>query len=603
MPSTIHTSVGSPWSDGSTVHGGGTSLPWGDGATIHAGPSSYTAGPPPSGGTPTGPMPGVALYTIAARATYDVPHTMEVTDLRDDEVLAVESVSMSCDEDSILWTLRASGGDALYSKLTAGEQPAQVKVDIDGELWVFVIDAVSRSRSFGQSSVTVSGRSPAVAAGSPYEADQNWVNDGISTGAQIAAVANLYTGLGVSWEIEDWLVPDRVFSFSGTPLAVVARVAEAVGAVVQADRTALGVRVMPRYPILANEWPTVAPDVEIALDAVLSEQYERSDRPEYTGIYLAGQQQGAVGFVRLAGTSGVNLHPLVTDLLLTEEPALRMRGTAILGASGGQAAMTLTLPLLTGAGEPGVLAKGQLVRVLDPAGAWDGLVRSVAVNATLPVVTQTVVLERHTKAIEGSVVVTPPPPPEAEYERYFFVAVYNGFTVGSEYGALGPGGLSYVSVGPSTTTHAPLWLSSETTTEYPREWSMGSVSAFGKWVLQPQLDMSNGLGSIAPHPRGTVVTGSTAREGSSPTLVQIGIAIPGIGGDSVWLRSNSFSGGSPTVGGSGKSFEFVVQIGPDEGTGDLYEIASDLVDASTTATVTASRMSLEDHAVYGVSPR
>ena len=71
----------------------------------------------------------------------------------------------------------------------------------------------------------------------------------------------------------------------------------------------------------------------------------------------------------------------------------------------------------------------------------------------------------------------------------------------------------------------------------------------------------------------------------------------------MWLRSNSFSGGSPTVGGSGKSFEFVVQIGPDEGTGDLYEIASDLVDASTTATVTASRMSLEDHAVYGVSPR
>lgn len=421
MPSTIHTSVGSPWDDGSTIHGAGPSLPWGDGVTIHAGPSAYTPGPPAGGGTPTGPMPGVALYTIASRATYDVPHTMVVTDLRDDAVLAVESVSMSCDEDSILWTLRASGGDALYSKLTAGEQPAQVKVDIDGELWVFIIDSVSRTRTFGQSNVTVSGRSPAVAAGSPYEADQNWVNDGISTGAQIAAVANLYTGLAVAWEIEDWLVPDRVFSFSGTPLAVVARVAEAVGAVVQADRTAYSVRVMPRYPLLANEWPAVAPDVEIALAAVLSEQYERADRPEYTGIYLAGQQQGAVGFVRLAGTSGVNLHPLVTDLLLTEEPALRMRGEAILGASGGQASMTLTLPLLTGAGEPGVLTKGQLVRVIDPAGTWEGLVRSVAVNATLPVVTQTVVLERHTKMIEGTVGVAVDAPPEVLY-------VYDTFT-------------------------------------------------------------------------------------------------------------------------------------------------------------------------------
>lgn len=403
MPSTIHTSVGSPWADGSTVHAASPSLPWGDGTTIHASPSAYTAGPPAIGGTTTGSMPGVALYSIASRAAYDVAHTMLVTDLRDDAELDVDSLALSVDDGSPLWTLRASGGDALYSKLTAGEQPPQIKVDLDGEVWVFIVDSVSRTRTFGQSIVSVSGRSPAVAAGTPYEADQNWVNDGISTGAQIAAVANIYTGLEVSWEIEDWLVPDRVFSFSGTPLSVVARVAEAVGAVVQAHRSEYSVRVMPRYPLLPNEWSTAVPDVEVAFGAVMGDQYQRTDRPEYTGVYLAGQQQGAVGFVRLAGTSGAYLHPLVTDLLLTEEPALRMRGAAILGGSGGQAEMTLTLPLLTGAGEPGALNKGQLVRVLDPDGTWTGLVRGVSVAASLPAVTQTVVLERHTKDIDGTV--------------------------------------------------------------------------------------------------------------------------------------------------------------------------------------------------------
>lgn len=402
MPS-LHQTVDSPWGDGATIHLGGVDLPWKDGATIHATPSTFTPGSPPGGGTVTGPTAGAALYTIASRATYDVPHTMAVTDLRDDTTLEVESLTVSIDEDSVMWTLRANGGDALYSKLTAGDQPAQVEVDLDGQKWVFVVDALSRSRSFGQSSVTVSGRSLAVAAGSPYEADQNWVNDGPTTGAQIAAMANLYTGLSVSWEIEDWLIPDRVFSFSGTPLAVVARVAEAVGAIVQADRVEYAVRVMPRYSLTPNEWATVAPDVEVAFAAVLSEQFERADRPEYTGVYVSGQQQGAVGFVRLAGTSGSNLHPLITDLLLTDEPALRMRGMAVLGASGGQARVSLGLPLLTGAGEPGVLSVGQLVRVLDPEGTWHGLVRSVSVSAELPTITQTVVLERHTKTVEGSV--------------------------------------------------------------------------------------------------------------------------------------------------------------------------------------------------------
>lgn len=407
MPS-VHAAVDAPWADGSTLHAGGIDLPWDDGSTIHATPSAYTPGAPPGGSTPTGPTPGVALYAIASRATYDVPHTMAVTDLRDDTTLEVASLTVSIDEDSAMWTLRAAGGESLYAKLTTGVQPAEVEVNLDGEMWVFVIDTVSRSRTFGDSQVSVSGRSLAVAAGAPYEADQNWVNDGPTTGAQIAAMANLYSGLTVSWEIEDWIVPDRVFSYSGTPLSVVLRVAEAVGAMVQAGRTDYSVRVMPRYPLMPNEWATVSPDVEIAFAAVLSEQFERADRPEYTGVYVSGQQQGAVGFVRLAGTSGSNLHPLVTDLLLTEEPALRMRGQSILGASGGQAAMTLTLPLLTGAGEPGALSVGQLVRVLDPAGTWHGLVRAVSISASLPTVSQSIVIERHTKVVDGTVVLADP---------------------------------------------------------------------------------------------------------------------------------------------------------------------------------------------------
>jgi len=406
----VHVVVGSPWAEGASLISGGVALPWRDGATVHAGMSAYVPGAPAAGGTPTGPVPASVLR-IDARQTYTVVHNVSVVDLRDAAALDVFDVSMSIDEDSALWTLRASGPGALYATLVGGEQPAQVEVTIDGLTWRFVVDSISRAREFGGTTATFAGRSLAVLAGAPYEAVQNWVNDGPSTGAQVAAVANIYTGLAVSWEVEDWLIPDRVFSFTGTPLAVVNRVAEAVGAVVQADRADYGVRVMPRYPRLPNEWAVTPPSVVVAFEAVVSEQFERADTPEYTGVYVSGQQQGAVGFVRLAGTAGANLHPLVTDPLLTEAPALRQRGEAILGASGGQARVTQVLPVLTGTGEPGVLSVGQLVRVLDPDAAWMGLVRAVSVAASSvdrdPRVRQSVVLERHTKDVDYT---TRPPP-------------------------------------------------------------------------------------------------------------------------------------------------------------------------------------------------
>jgi hypothetical protein len=412
MPS-VHATLGAPWDDGATAHLAGFDMPWKDGVTVHAGMSTYTPGSPPGGGTPTGPT-AASLFEIAARPTYNVVHEVSLTDLRDDTVLDVTDLAIAADEDSVFWTLRATGPGLLYAKLTSGAQPAQVEATIDGVAWRFAVDSVGRSRGFESDSVSFTGRSLTVAASSPYQVDSNWVNDGETTAAQMAAIANIYTGLEVVWMLDDWVIPDQIFTFTGTPLGVVRRVAEAVGAMVVSDRSEFRVVVTPRYPILPNEWPVAPVDVQIAFEAVQLEQFERADRPEYDGVYLSGQQGGATGFVRLAGTAGATLHPLVTDLLLTEEPALRQRGMAILGQSGGQARVSLTLPVLTGAGEPGVLDLNQIVRVLDPAGTWFGLVRSVSVSASSvefdPRVRQVVVLERHTKLLTGTYI----PPGETD---------------------------------------------------------------------------------------------------------------------------------------------------------------------------------------------
>ena len=327
--------------------------------------------------------------------------------MRDGLELPVDTVSMANDADALFWTLRATGKGALFTRLQAGVQPASVRVTLNGQVWEFAVDSVTRSRTFPEAAVQVAGRSVTSAAGAPYEFEQNWAVDGATTAAQIAASANLLTGLDVVWGIADWPVPDRVFSHFGTPLSVVKRVADAAGAIVQSDRVGYTVRVLPRYPLLPNEWPVVAPDVQIALDALATESFDRADRPEYDGVYCLGQQQGAFAFVRLAGTSGANLHPLVTDLLLTDDAACGLRGQSILGASGEQQTHSITLPVLLGAGEPGVLDVGMLARIVEPGLTWYGIVRSVDVQAAMPEAWQTVRMERHTKLIGGTVA-TPP---------------------------------------------------------------------------------------------------------------------------------------------------------------------------------------------------
>lgn len=87
---------------------------------------------------------------------------------------------------------------------------------------------------------------------------------------------------------------------------------------------------------------------------------------------------------------------MVTDALLTDSPAHTERAKAVLGRCGWRANVTMTLPVNTTAGYPGVLPMGGLVGVVDTDGEWRGMVRSVSIKAGGgPVVNQTVTLERH----------------------------------------------------------------------------------------------------------------------------------------------------------------------------------------------------------------
>lgn len=333
---------------------------------------------------------------IAARRTYMQAHSLTAYRLPDMTPVPLTSFDLAADEGSFGWTLSAAGPLELLSLLApSGGLPAQLRVTLDGLTWEFIVEGLRRERAFGRTTASITGRSAAALLGDPYSAETAYLNAVPATAQQIINEALQYTDLTLDWQCTDWLVPAGAWSFTGTPLAVVRRVAESIGAIVQCPRTGDVIRVQPRYPVLPWNWTAASPDVTLALDPITSEGYERADKPAYEGVYVSGQAQGVLALVKRTGTGPDLLLPTVTDALITHLDAARQRGEAMLGAAGPQAVMTQVLPVLTGSGEPGVIDVGKLVLVDDPAGAWKGRVRSVSVRADRLSVRQTISLERH----------------------------------------------------------------------------------------------------------------------------------------------------------------------------------------------------------------
>lgn len=379
--------------DGASGATGTVQMPW-DVSTQLGGQGTAPAAPVAPPDDIAGPVlsPG---GSIPAQAVYRITHTATVVDETTSAVLPIDRLTISIDEGSVCWTLSATGRPPLYALFAESSTPRLVRVSIDGIEWLFVIESASRTRNGAvDHAVTITGRSAAMAAGEPYVLPRNWINEGAITAAQLATFSQEGTGTTVQWHLNDWLIADKVLTFAGSALALVQRIGETVAAQVVCDRVANTLYVSPRYPRLPYEWPSATPDVTIAPAAMRSDGFQRADKPAYNSVYVSGQQQGVIGQVFLAGTDGAAQAPLVTDLLITDAIAVRQRGRAILGAGGPQARVSMVLPVMTGAGRPGVLSPGQLVRV-DETVPWFGMVRGVSVEVDLPLVQQTVVFERH----------------------------------------------------------------------------------------------------------------------------------------------------------------------------------------------------------------
>lgn len=361
--------------------------------------------PPPAGGSLE------AAITIPDQTTYEFDVSLSAQDLRTGLAFSIETANIELAEGSVLWTLSATSDDeAVYTTLTTGELPAQVSVTLGGDEWHFAVDQASLAVEHASARVAFSGRSLAALADAPRQSPRQWIAESPTTVAQIATVAQAYTGLGITWLAPDWPVPAQAWSYFGTPLGVVRQTVAALGGVAEATRAGNGLTVRTKYPAQPITWAGIAPDWQVPWRFVVSSSIQALEQTEYNGVFVAGQQQGLLADVRLAGTAGDLQAPMVTDPLLTDLTGIVERATSILFSSGNKTRVTRTLLVPP----QGVLGREQLVRWVDPTETWVGLVRSVSVSAAFGFAQQTVAIERRTTFPAGTFIPEPPPTPPGE---------------------------------------------------------------------------------------------------------------------------------------------------------------------------------------------
>lgn len=332
---------------------------------------------------------------------YFVSHTIEVVRLPGREPLPVKSLELAIDADSWAWGFSASMAyGALDMIAPTSDGPVEIEINLNGLVWIMLVENYETHRDFGQASLTIRGRSRVAYLAEPYAPKRSFTPSVPFTARQLAenelTRPGLVTGFSLDWRLPDWLVPPGSWSVQSlTPMGVIGRIVEAVGGYVNAHPRFNTLIAQSRYPTLPWEWANVPPDRTLPLDVVKTLNLRWQEKPAFNAVYASGERQGVTAQVLRAGTAGDVLAPMVVDALITHVDAARERGRTILADTGKQALVTLELPMLPAIG---LLDPCLLIAVGEGNTPWRGLVRATRIAATWTEslsVRQTVEIERH----------------------------------------------------------------------------------------------------------------------------------------------------------------------------------------------------------------
>lgn len=338
--------------------------------------------------------------------TYMIANSVSVVVLPARMPLDATGISIERDIDSFAWTLQASlfGRTSLNLVRPDAAGPKEVEVDINGHVWVFIVERYAGTGKLADERYSITGVSPTQLLAKPYAPPRSKTNTAPVNAEQAAVFELEFTDFTVHWDTwlvgpPDWTMPPGAFSYTEkTPMEVIATLAETVGGVVRPSMSARELTVLPRYREPVWQWSSAIMDKIIPAAVVTDWGSEWQPRPEWNSCYVSGTSHGVGIDVRRAGTAGDNPAPDVYADWMTGEQAGRARGIAELCKGGNQEVVTLNLPLFPAATAPGLVEPAMLCEVREVQEDWRALCLATRITADgvgASRVKQTLQLERH----------------------------------------------------------------------------------------------------------------------------------------------------------------------------------------------------------------
>ncbi len=339
------------------------------------------------------------------RRAYIVLNEISVVRLPDRLPIEVSSVSLTGGRDAWCWDGRLVLADpsqlSVLQPTVAG--PRTVEITLNGYAWVIAIEGYDKAQVFGESDVSVTGRSVTAQLAEPYAQPRTRETAGLRTMEQLADAEVTGTDVTMDYGTVDWLVTAGAWYYQDmTPISALQRLAAASGGIVQSHPTDPVLEIRPRYPVSPWDWTTTTPDVVIQDDVVTGARLQLQSRPLFDAVIVAGEQVGVAARVRRAGEAGQTYAPQQIDQLITHADGARERGRNVLSERGGLASIEHDIPLFGGtleSGQPGLVLPLMLAQRVTGEGTWHGLVTAVRVGASRTGeavdIVQTVTIERH----------------------------------------------------------------------------------------------------------------------------------------------------------------------------------------------------------------
>lgn len=314
--------------------------------------------------------------------------------------------SVGIDSNSYAWSFSATVPLSELSKVdTAHEHRIGVDFTCNGNLWRFVLDSCDDSVSFGESSLTIKGKSRSMLLAHPYATPRGFKFDTAMSARQIADAelnrGGVASGFTLDWQlagVNGWNVPANTYSYTGkTPINSLQWIAEAAGGFINADMSADLLHVLAHYPIPSWEWAAQTPSINLPMSLITSRSRGRVNKPAYNGVLLYGEHDTSFGgLIKRRGTSGGYQPPMVTSDLMTDQLAAISRGNMILSDTGDIGNIGISMPLVA---DVGVLKPSTLIGVNDGE-SWVGMVRGTTITGRLSSnraleIDQSIDVERH----------------------------------------------------------------------------------------------------------------------------------------------------------------------------------------------------------------